>query len=153
MCSGDLSAQTDQQVYQTARPAADTGDAAATDVTYFYKNPSPARVAGILRWMNTVTGPRHDEPMVGFMAAVFARFPADIDTMIPKGLSPHMMQLVAISLQLAGQDAKAQSIAEMNKRVCGSSGVRRRRPPWLGLRAHARNPKERKVRCRASVHA
>ena len=121
MSSSDLGAQTDQQVYRTAPPAADKGDSAG--VTYFYKNPSRARVAGILRWMNTVTGPdkRNDAPMVGFMAAVFARFPADIDTMIPKGLSPHMMQLVAISLQLAGQDAKAQSIAEHLKASGGTA--------------------------------
>jgi hypothetical protein len=92
-----------------APPASDA------DMTYFYKNPSPERVAKIVVYFNTLNQPDKpgvQPPMIGFLAAAFQRYPTDIDKMIPEGLSATMQGTVATSLRLAGHDAKAQSLAD-----------------------------------------
>jgi hypothetical protein len=101
----------------TPIPAASIGDAtpaSEADVTYFYKNPSPERLAKIMVFLNTLSLPDKwsaQAPTIGFLAAAFQRYPTDIEKMIPAGLSPTMQGIIATSLRLAGQDAKAQSLA------------------------------------------
>jgi hypothetical protein len=52
---------------------------------------------------------------MGFFAAAFQRYPADIDKMIPGSLSPQMSELLATSLQLAGQPTRAQDLVKVLK--------------------------------------
>jgi hypothetical protein len=85
------------------------------DMTFFYKNPSPARVARLVAYFNAPAQsdkPSLGPPTIGFLAAAFQRYPGDIDTMIPAGLSPRTLGTVAMALRLAGQDAKAHAIAD-----------------------------------------
>ena len=50
--------------------------------------------------------------MIGFLAASFQRHPGDIDAMIPAGLSPPILGVIALSLRLAGQGERAQSMVD-----------------------------------------
>jgi tetratricopeptide (TPR) repeat protein len=88
--------------------------ASEADMTFFYKDPSPDRVARLLVYFDTLTRPDKPNvpPIVGFMAVAFQRYPSDIDKMIPEGLSATMQGNIATSLKLAGQDSKAQSLAD-----------------------------------------
>jgi hypothetical protein len=87
--------------------------AASERIAYFYQNPSPTKVAEVLTDLSTLPTDNAaiDPPTVGFLAGAFQKFPNDIDKMISAGLSPHVMGLVAISLKLAGQETRAQSVA------------------------------------------
>lgn len=85
------------------------------DVTYFYRNPSAARLAQLMAYFNTLAQsgkPFAQPPLMGFLAAAFQKYPGDIDTLVPADLSLPMLEIVAYSLRLAGQDAKARLIAE-----------------------------------------
>jgi len=91
--------------------AAKTTSVSAADMTYFYKNPSPEGVARLMTYFEGIAEkPGAQPPIIGFLAAAFQRYPSDIDKMIPEGLSPRMLGVVAIALGLAGQAARAQSI-------------------------------------------
>lgn len=93
-------------------PAATVSDA---DITYFYKNPSPARLSQLMAYFNTLaqSGKAFAQPpMIGFLAAAFQKYPGDVDSLISAELSLPMLEIVGYSLQLAGQDAKARSIAD-----------------------------------------
>jgi tetratricopeptide (TPR) repeat protein len=93
-------------------PAATVSDA---DMTYFYKNPSPARLSQLMAYFNTLAQsgkPFAQPPMIGFLAAAFQKYPGDVDSLISADLSLPMLEIVGYSLQLAGQDAKARSIAD-----------------------------------------
>jgi hypothetical protein len=93
-------------------PAATVSDA---DITYFYKNPSPARLSQLMAYFNTLAQsgkPFAQPPMIGFLAAAFQKYPGDVDGLISANLSLPMLEIVGYSLQLAGQDAKARSIAD-----------------------------------------
>jgi hypothetical protein len=95
--------------------ADETAAASEADITFFYKNPSPRRVFGIIRYLDTAiqpNGPSGEPAVIGFLAAAFQRYQGDIDKMIPGGLSTTMQWTVATSLRLAGQDAKARSMAD-----------------------------------------
>jgi hypothetical protein len=88
------------------------------DVTYFYRNPSPARLAQLMAYFNTIAEsgkPFAQPPLIGFLAAAFQKYPGDIDTLIPADLSLPMLEIVEYSLRLARQDAKARLIAERLK--------------------------------------
>jgi hypothetical protein len=88
------------------------------DVTYFYRNPSPARLAQLMAYFNTIAEsgkPFAQPPLIGFLAAAFQKYPRDIDMLIPADLSLPMLEIVEYSLRLAGQDAKARLIAERLK--------------------------------------
>lgn len=88
------------------------------DLTYFYKAPSPARAGQLIAYFDALRAaekPGTRPPLEGFFAAVFQRYPADIDKMIPVSLSPQMSGLLAVSLQLAGQEARAKSVVETLK--------------------------------------
>jgi hypothetical protein len=92
-------------------PATPVSDA---DITYFYKNPSPARLSQLMAYFNTLAQsgkPFAQPPMIGFLAAAFQKYPGDVDSLISADLSLPMLEIVGYSLQLAGQDAKARSIA------------------------------------------
>ena len=57
-----------------------------TDIAFFYKQPSPERVAQILTNFNKSTlveKPSAHPPMIGFLAAASQKYPNDIDKMIP----------------------------------------------------------------------
>ena len=85
------------------------------DMTYFYKNPSPARLSQLMAYFNTLAQsgkPFAQPPMIGFLAAAFQKYPGDVDSSISADLSLPMLEIVGYSLQLAGQDAKARSIAD-----------------------------------------
>jgi tetratricopeptide (TPR) repeat protein len=93
-------------------PAATVSDA---DITYFYKNPSPALLSQLIAYFNTLAQsgkPFAQPPMIGFLAAAFQKYPGDVDSLISADLSLPMLEIVGYSLQLAGQDAKARSIAD-----------------------------------------
>lgn len=88
------------------------------DLTYFYKAPSPVLAARLVTYydgLRTAEKPGARPPLMGFFAAVFQRYPADIDKMIPGSLSPPMLELLAVSLRLAGQQSKAESLVEVLK--------------------------------------
>jgi tetratricopeptide (TPR) repeat protein len=88
------------------------------DITNFYQNPSPARLAQLMAYFNTLAQsgkPFPQPPVIGFLAAAFQKYPSDIDTLIPTDLSLPMLEIVGYSLRLAGQDAKARVIAERLK--------------------------------------
>ncbi len=96
-------------------PAHDTTAASEADMTYFYKNPSPERVATLIVYFNSLhqTAKANPQPpIMGFLAAAFQRYPNDLDKMIPDGLSATMQWNVAGALRLAGQSAKAQAVAD-----------------------------------------
>jgi tetratricopeptide (TPR) repeat protein len=83
------------------------------DMTYFYKAPDPARVPRLIAYFDALrmaekAGAR--PALIGFLAAVFQRYPADIDKMIPESSSPQMLHLLAVSLRLAGQQTRAESV-------------------------------------------
>src|SRR6202453_4852714 len=93
-------------------PATPVSDA---DLTYFYKNPSPARLSQLMAYFNTLAQsgkPFAQPPMIGFLAAAFQKYPGNVDSLISADLSLPMLEIVGDSLQLAGQDAKARSIAD-----------------------------------------
>jgi hypothetical protein len=95
-----------------AAEVAQTATVSEADLTYFYKAPSPERAARVLTYFDSLRAAEKAgvrPPLMGFFAAVFQLYPADIDKIIPGSISPQMSGLVAISLQLAGQQAKAQS--------------------------------------------
>lgn len=88
------------------------------DITNFYQNPSPARLAQLMAYFNTLAAsgkPFSQPPVIGFLAAAFHKYPADFDALIPADLSLPMLEIVGYSLRLAGQDAKARLIAERLK--------------------------------------
>lgn len=91
--------------------------AASETIAYFYESPSPTKVAEVLRDLGTALpdSPAIGPPTIGFLAGAFQRFPNDIDVMIPGGLPPHMMGVVAMSLKLAGQESRAKSLADRLK--------------------------------------
>jgi len=110
-----LAAVPDPNILIPAASAEEAATASETDMVYFYRNPSPERVVKLMAYFNTLTQPGKPEsqpPIIGFLAAAFQRYPGDIDKMIPAGLSATMQGIVATSLRLAGQDAKAQSFAD-----------------------------------------
>src|SRR5580658_3622204 len=75
-------------VVSSAR-AAETTSVSEADMTYFYKNPSPAGVARLMGYFDGLSDkPAAHPPMIGFLAAAFQRYPSDIDAMIPAALSP-----------------------------------------------------------------
>jgi tetratricopeptide (TPR) repeat protein len=91
----------------------ETTAASEADMTYFYKAPDPARVPRLIAYFDALrmaekAGAR--PALIGFLAAVFQRYPADIDRMIPESSSPQMLHLLAVSLRLAGQQARAESL-------------------------------------------
>ena len=86
---------------------------AELDLTSFYQAPSPARRQRLLMHLDAlrVAEKRNSQPLlIGFFAGGLLRYPAALDQMIPGALSPQMSGLLAVSLQLAGQQAKAQSL-------------------------------------------
>jgi tetratricopeptide (TPR) repeat protein len=88
------------------------------DLTYFYKAPDPARVARLITHFDALRDAEKASvrpPLMGFLAAAFQRYPADIDKMIPETVSPQMLGLIAVSLRLAGQQARAESLIERLK--------------------------------------
>ncbi len=83
------------------------------DLTYFYKTPSPILAARLIAHFDALRSaekPDARPSLMGFFAAAFRRYPADIDNMIPGSLSPPMLEVLAVSLQLAGQQARAQAL-------------------------------------------
>ncbi len=101
--------------YILAASTDEATSASGVDMTFFYKNPSPERVAKLVVFFNTLNQPDKPSaqpPTIGFLAAAFQKYPADTDKMIPDGLSATMQGIIAISLRLAGQDARAQSLVD-----------------------------------------
>ena len=95
-----------------------TAAVSEADLTYFYKAPSPARVTNLITYFDALRAaekPGARPSLMGFFAAAFQRYPADIDQMIPGSLSPQMSELLAVSLRLAGQQAKAESLVKTLK--------------------------------------
>jgi hypothetical protein len=88
------------------------------DMTYFYKAPDPARVPRLIAHFDALrmaekAGAR--PALIGFLAAVFQRYPAHIDKMIPESSSAQMWHVLAVSLRLAGQQARAESVVSKLK--------------------------------------
>jgi hypothetical protein len=95
-----------------AAEGAQTASVSEADLTYFYKAPSPERAARLVTYFDSLRAAERDgtrPPLIGFFASVFQHYPADIDKIIPASISPQMSGLLAVSLRLAGQQAKAQS--------------------------------------------
>jgi tetratricopeptide (TPR) repeat protein len=94
--------------------ADETTTVSEADMTFFYKNPSPGRIPALILYLDTLMQSNNASAQpaaIGFLAAAFQRYQGDIDKMIPDGLSTTMQRIVATSLRLAGQDAKARSMA------------------------------------------
>jgi hypothetical protein len=88
------------------------------DMTYFYKEPSPTRVAALVTYFDSLRAAERNgtrPPLMGFFAGAFQRYPTDIDRMIPESLSVQMMGLLAVSLKLAGQQARAETLIKTIK--------------------------------------
>jgi hypothetical protein len=88
------------------------------DMTYFYKEPSPAHVAALVTYFDSLRAAERSgtrPPLMGFFAGAFQRYPADIERMIPESLSVQMMGLLAVSLKLAGQQARAEALVKTIK--------------------------------------
>jgi hypothetical protein len=88
------------------------------DMTYFYKEPSPARVAALITYFDSLRAAERGgtrPPLMGFFAGAFQRYAADIDRMIPESLSVQMMGLLAVSLRMAGQQARAEALVKTIK--------------------------------------
>ena len=95
-----------------AAEAVQTASVSEADLTYFYKAPNPERAARLITYFDSLRSAENAgtrPALMGFFAAVFQHYPADIDTIIPESISPQMSGLLAISLRLAGQQAKALS--------------------------------------------
>ena len=95
-----------------AAEATQTASVSEADLTYFYKAPSPERAARLITYFDSLRAAEKEgtrPPLMGFFAAVFQQYPADIDKIIPESISPQMSGLLAVSLRLGGQQAKAQS--------------------------------------------
>jgi hypothetical protein len=98
-----------------AEPATAVAEA---DFTYFYKNPSPARLTQLIGYFSGLAQsgkPSVQPPMVGFLAAAFQKYSGDLDTIIPADLSLPMLEIVTVSLRLAGQDSKARLMVDRMK--------------------------------------
>jgi hypothetical protein len=112
LIAGAVLIDSSKHVVSTAR-AAETASVSEAEMTYFYKNPSPEGVARLIGYFEGLSDkPGAEPPMIGFLAAAFQRYPTDIDAMIPAGLSAPMLGVVAVSLQLAGQGERAQSMVD-----------------------------------------
>ena len=70
-----------------AAEAAHTASVSEADLTYFYKAPSPERAARLIPYLDSLRSAENEgarpSPM-GFFAAVFQHYPANIDTIIPE---------------------------------------------------------------------
>jgi hypothetical protein len=98
--------------------SAQTPTLSEADMTYFYKDPSPARVAALITYFDALRAAERSgtrPPLMGFFAGAFQRYPADIDRMIPASLSVQMMGLLAVSLRMAGQQARAEALVRSIK--------------------------------------
>jgi hypothetical protein len=76
------------------------------------KDSTAARAARLVAYFDSLRAAEKEgtrPPLMGFFAAAFQHYPADIDKIIPESISPQMSGLLAVSLRLAGQQAKAQS--------------------------------------------
>jgi hypothetical protein len=66
--------------YVLAASPDEAATASGADMTFFYKNPSPERVAKLVVFFNTVNQPDKPSvrpPTIGFLAAAFQEYPAD----------------------------------------------------------------------------
>ena len=113
-------------------PAAGAEEAAPVseaEMIYFYRNPSPQRIAQFMVYFNKLVrpdNPNAQPPIIGFLAAAFQRYPNDLDRMIPEGLTPIMQGIVATSLQLAGQEKRAQqAVARLKESGHGAPDLTR----------------------------
>jgi hypothetical protein len=83
------------------------------DLTYFYRQPSPERVARIVAAFNASgSAEKPNAGLVGFLAAVFLKYPDAIGRMIPAGLDPRVQAMVAAALWLGGQHARATEVLD-----------------------------------------
>jgi hypothetical protein len=84
--------------------------------TYFYRNPRPERLVGLVERWQSDSGGRWDSypPLVGFLAVVFKNHPEWIERLIPANLTPDSATAVAGALRLAGDPAIA---AEVRSRI------------------------------------
>jgi hypothetical protein len=89
------------------------------DITYFYKNPDLDGIPGFLSLIDSTgaVGPgRVDNrpSIMGFLAALFERYPERIDSWIAGRHSRHVQQVVGFSLSLAGKRDKTVNYLKKN---------------------------------------
>jgi len=72
--------------------------------TYFYRDPRPERLTGLVEKWQSDSGGRWDAypPLVGFLAIVFKDHPEWIDRLIPSKLTQGSATAVTGALRLAG---------------------------------------------------
>ena len=92
----------------SAQPAAE-----ADPLIYFYKDPRPDRLIGLVE----STGRRPEfrnwqayPPLAGFLAVIFAADPASIDRLIPQELDPMLVEALAAALRLSGNGPRADTL-------------------------------------------
>jgi hypothetical protein len=96
-------------------------------LTYFYKDPQPARLAGFLeRYEKAAPSWNSFPPLVGFFAVVFRRSPDWTDRLIPAHPDGRTAMAIAAALQLSGQ-------AKTRPRVQSSSSDPRLAAELAGL--------------------
>jgi hypothetical protein len=89
-------------------------DTLGNEMKYFYKTPSTEAATKIVKAFgkppyigNTGSYP----PLTGFLAAVFLKYPDNIDTIVAAEVDPRGLWSTAIALRLAGQEKKAEAIS------------------------------------------
>jgi len=87
-----------------AQPASPSTSEADDVITYYYRDPRPERLVGVL----DAFGKRHREwvaypPVAGFLAVVFANQPGWIEKLVPARPDARLATTIAAALQLAGQ--------------------------------------------------
>jgi len=92
----------------SAQPAAE-----ADPLVYFYKDPRPDRLVGLLE--STGRRPKFQNwqaypPLAGFFAVIFAADPASIDKLVPQSLDPMLVEALAAALQLSGNGPRANAL-------------------------------------------
>jgi len=100
------------------RPPEGAGPSFKSTFTYFYREADPTKVAPLLAEFNAspaIMAPAAFPAMIGFLAVLFAKYPNQVDAMIPPDLAPRLQGAVAVALYLAGRADKAREIADRIK--------------------------------------
>lgn len=87
-----------------AQPASPSASKADDVITYYFGDPRPERLVGVL----DAFGKRHQDwvaypPVAGFFAVVFATQPGWIEKLVPAQLDARLATTITAALQLAGQ--------------------------------------------------
>jgi tetratricopeptide (TPR) repeat protein len=92
-----------------AAEAAQTESVSEADLTYFYKAPSPGRAARLVAYFDSLRAADKQgsrPPLMGFFAAVFQHYPADIDKMLRSNAQQHVFVRQVLQQYVAGHPSE-----------------------------------------------